>query len=87
MGLLEDAGDFDGAIEALESTIEKNDGILLFEAIKAYHSQFVVPESNRKIVDWLEASAVFYGSRIGVDSGEPFYVHEPLGIGGLDGIL
>ena len=57
------------------------------EAIKAYHSQFVVPESNRRIVDWLEASAVFYGSRIGVESGEPFFVHEPLGIGGLDGIL
>ncbi|MCH2144988.1 MAG: PIG-L family deacetylase [Phycisphaerales bacterium] len=57
------------------------------QAILAYESQFVVPEKNRAIVDWIDASATFYGSRIGCESGEPFYVHEPMGVQSLDGFL
>lgn len=49
-------------------------------AILAYESQFVVPEANRKIIDWIDAASVFYGSRIGAETGEPFYVKEPLGL-------
>jgi LmbE family N-acetylglucosaminyl deacetylase len=56
------------------------------EAILAYESQFVIPEGNRAIVDWVDASATFYGSRIGAVSGEPFHVHEPLGLESFDGV-
>lgn len=49
-------------------------------AILAYESQFVLPEKNRRIVEWIDASATFYGSRIGATTGEPFYVKEPLGV-------
>lgn len=57
------------------------------DAILAYESQFVIPEKNRPIVDWIDASATFFGSRIGRESGEPFYVHEPLGVGSFEGVF
>ena len=57
------------------------------EAILAYESQFVKPKKNRAIVDWIDASAVFYGSRINAESAEPFYVKEPLGVLGFDSII
>ncbi|MEE3002512.1 MAG: bacillithiol biosynthesis deacetylase BshB1, partial [Planctomycetota bacterium] len=57
------------------------------EAILAYESQFVIPERNRRIVDWLEAAAVFHGSRIGRPMAEPFFTREPLGLGTLDSIV
>lgn len=50
------------------------------DAIRAYHTQFVLPERNRRVVDWVAASAVFFGSRIGVDAGEPFFSREPIGV-------
>lgn len=40
-------------------------------SILAYESQFVRPEKNRAIIDWLEAAAVFHGSRIGCAKAEP----------------
>lgn len=57
------------------------------DAILAYHSQFVAPERNRPIVDWLDASGRYFGSRIGVEYGEPFFTREPLGLRGFDEIL
>lgn len=51
------------------------------EAIRAYHTQFVLPEKNRKVVDWVEAAATYFGSRIGVDHGEAFHTKEPVGLG------
>jgi len=53
-------------------------------SILAYESQFVKPEKNRPIVDWLDASATFFGSRIGAETGEPFFVREPLGLSSLE---
>ena len=53
------------------------------ESIKAYHTQFVLPEKNRKVVDWIEASGVYFGSRIGCAAGEPFFTKEPIGLNGL----
>lgn len=54
------------------------------ESIRAYHTQFVLPEKNRKVVDWVEASATYFGSRIGVAAGEGFFTKEPVGLRGLD---
>lgn len=57
------------------------------ESIRAYHTQFVLPEKNRKVVDWVEASATYLGSRIGVAAGEGFYTKEPVGLGGIEGLV
>ena len=57
------------------------------ESIRAYHTQFVLPEKNRKVVDWVEASATYLGSRIGVGAGEGFYTKEPVGLSGLGGLI
>ena len=56
-------------------------------AILAYHSQFVAPEKNRSIVDWIDASATFLGSRIGAETGEPFFVREPLGFSTFNDVI
>ena len=56
-------------------------------SILAYESQFVIPEKNRKVVEWLDASAAFYGSRIQAEFGEPFMVREPLGLTSFNGII
>ncbi len=53
------------------------------ESIVAYHTQFVVPEKNRKVVEWIGAAGSYFGSRIGTPSAEPFYSKEPLGLTGL----
>jgi len=57
------------------------------ESIRAYHTQFVLPEKNRAVVDWVEASATYLGSRIGVAAGEGFYTKEPVGLSGLSSLL
>ncbi|MCA9272896.1 MAG: PIG-L family deacetylase [Phycisphaerales bacterium] len=56
------------------------------DSINAYHTQFVLPEKNRKIVDWVHASLTYFGSRIGVPSGEAFYTREPVGLTGFDSL-
>jgi len=56
------------------------------EAITAYHSQFVKPERNRKVVEWIDAANVYFGSRIGTNAAEPFFTREPLRLSGLDGL-
>jgi len=56
-------------------------------AILAYESQFVTNVANRRVIEWLEASHRYFGSRIGTESGEPFFTREPLGLRGLDGVL
>lgn len=57
------------------------------EAIVAYDSQFVKPTKNRRVVEWIDAANVYFGSRIGTMAGEPFFTNEPLGLGGLDGLV
>ena len=56
------------------------------EAILAYESQFVVNPRNRHVPDWIGAAGVFFGSRIGTASAEPFFSREPLGLTGLSGL-
>jgi len=53
------------------------------ESIKAYYTQFVLPEKNRRVVEWVEAAATYFGSRIGVTHGEPFHTKEPVGLNTL----
>ena len=57
------------------------------ESIIAYHTQFVLPEKNRKVVDWMDASATYFGSRIGTKAAEPFYTKEPIGFSSLDSLV
>lgn len=54
------------------------------KAILAYETQFVIPEKNRKVVEWLRSMNAYMGSRIGVEYAEPFFMREPLGLTGLD---
>ena len=48
------------------------------ESIVAYHTQFVIPERNRRVVEWIESANKYFGSRIGTQAAEPFYTKEPL---------
>ena len=50
------------------------------EAIVAYESQFVIPENNRPIVDWMDAQDKYFGGRIRTETAEPFYSREPIGL-------
>ena len=56
-------------------------------AIKAYETQFVLPEKNRRVVEWVRQFNGYMGSRIGVRYAEPFYTKEPLGLSSLDSVL
>ena len=56
------------------------------DAITAYHSQFVLPEKNRRVVEWIDAANVYFGSRVGVDAAEPFFTREPVGLTSLDSL-
>ena len=57
------------------------------DAIVAYESQFVRPEPNRRIVEWIAAADAYFGSRIGTAAAEPFFTKEPIGLDGLDGLV
>jgi len=57
------------------------------ESIRAYHTQFVRPEKNRRVVEWVEAAATYFGSRIGAQHAEPFYTKEPIGLTTLGGLI
>lgn len=56
-------------------------------SIVAYHTQFVVPEKNRRVVDAVAARDAWFGSRIGTASAEPFFTREPIGLGSLDSLV
>ena len=61
------------------------------EAIKAYQSQFWDNQSDPArrgwIVDHLDAYCRYFGNRIGVPYGEPFFCHELVGLATLDHLL
>ncbi|MEM8756910.1 MAG: hypothetical protein AAGF47_03915, partial [Planctomycetota bacterium] len=57
------------------------------DSIRAYETQFVLPEKNRKVVDWVRASMTYYGSRIGTEAAESFFTKEPVGLAGLGGLV
>ncbi len=53
------------------------------DSITAYHTQFVLPEKNRRVVEWVRSSADYFGSRIGTAAAEPFFTKEPMGLTSL----
>jgi|TARA_B100000959_G_scaffold286352_1_gene364640 bacillithiol biosynthesis deacetylase BshB1 len=57
------------------------------EAIVAYETQFVIPENNRPIVEWVEAQDTYFGGRLRTETAEPFYTREPIGLDGITGLL
>lgn len=57
------------------------------ESIKAYETQFVRPEKNRRVVEFVRELNGYMGSRIGTRYAEPFFIKEPLGLGSLDGLV
>lgn len=56
------------------------------DAIEAYHTQFVMPAKNRPILKTIDAMGVYFGSRMGTGSAEPFFTQEPLGLVSLEGL-
>jgi len=56
------------------------------EAITAYETQFVIPEGNRRIVEWIDAANVYFGSRAGCAAAEPFCTKEPIALTGLESL-
>jgi bacillithiol biosynthesis deacetylase BshB1 len=57
------------------------------EAILAYHSQFVLPERNRRVVEWIAATNMYFGSRIGTLAAEAFFTREPIGLADLSSLV
>ena len=55
-------------------------------SIRAYETQFVKPEKNRRVVEWVEHAASYFGSRIGTAAAEPFHAPEPVGLTSLDSL-
>ena len=43
--------------------------------------------TRRPVKDWVHASLTYFGSRIGRPAAEPFFTKEPLGLGGLGGLV
>jgi len=56
-------------------------------AIEAYASQFLMNPTNAGVPGWIAAGDMYFGSRIGVKAGEPFFTKEPFGLGGLNSIV
>ena len=57
------------------------------EAILAYESQFVIPQRNRRVVEWIDAANIYFGSRIGTAAAEPFFTREPIGLASLESLV
>lgn len=57
------------------------------QSIVAYESQFVIPEKNRIVVEWVNAAMTYFGSRIGTKSAEPFFTKEPIGLTDLGSLI
>ena len=61
------------------------------EAIRAYQSQFWKHKKEGReqgwILDYLRTNARYFGSRIGVEYAEPFFIHEEVGLRSLDALL
>jgi bacillithiol biosynthesis deacetylase BshB1 len=57
------------------------------DAIVAYETQFVIPENNRPIVDWIEAQDKYFGGRLRTETAEPFFTREPIGLSDLKSLV
>ncbi len=50
------------------------------QAILAYQSQFIANAKNRVVPEWIDAAGVYFGSRIGTSTAEPFFSSECVAI-------
>ncbi len=57
------------------------------DSIKAYETQFVLPEKNRRVVEFVREMNGYMGSRIGTRYAEPFHLKEPLGLDSLSSLV
>ena len=57
------------------------------DSIIAYETQFVIPEKNRPVVEWIGHAGRYFGSRIGCEAAEPFFSREPLGLDGFSSVV
>jgi bacillithiol biosynthesis deacetylase BshB1 len=57
------------------------------DSVVAYHTQFVIPEKNRRVVEWLDAAGRYFGSRIATETAEPFFTREPIGLSSLASVV
>lgn len=59
------------------------------EALRAYQSQFYIGRGDDagKVVATVEARDRFFGTRINRPYGEPFFVHEPVGLRDLTALI
>lgn len=55
-------------------------------AIECYRSQFELNRINADVPERMAAQDAYFGSRIGVGAGEPFWCKEPLGLTGLSAL-
>ena len=46
----------------------------------------MLPEKNRRVVEWIHSANHYFGSRIGTSAAEPFFTKEPLGLTSLGGL-
>ncbi|MEM9418101.1 MAG: PIG-L family deacetylase [Planctomycetota bacterium] len=60
---------------------------LKIDSIKAYETQFVIPEKNRRVVEFVHEMNGYMGSRIGTRYAEPFFTKEPLGLNSFEGLV
>jgi bacillithiol biosynthesis deacetylase BshB1 len=57
------------------------------KSILAYETQFVIPEKNRRVVEFVREMNGYMGSRIGTRYAEPFYLKEPLGLSSFEHLV
>jgi N-acetylglucosamine malate deacetylase 1 len=56
-------------------------------AVGAYRTQFDLNPKNDGFPDRLKAWDVYFGSRIGTETAEPFFSQEPIGLAGLSSLV
>lgn len=56
-------------------------------AIAAYHTQVGPHTGNATLPSRIEDQDRYFGSRIGTQAGEPFFVREPIGLMGMQGVI
>lgn len=65
----------------ISSTIDRK-----IAAVEAYASQFARNPKNRGMAEYIRTESAYFGSKIGVAFGEPFFTREPLRVTSFAGL-
>ncbi len=57
------------------------------EALRCYESQFAANPHNATLIESMVGLGRFWGSRIGVEAGEPFFCAEPVGLASIASLV